>query len=331
MPRVKLNTPEVDSLNAVKKRVNKKNKAKYSGQEASAPVVLVETQQIYNGVSERLTSIVASIGEINAQLNLTSGINAPWASKAIDRYISATSASKKQISDLNSYLEQKSAELSNFSEAQLSAIATLQNELTTSFTEIIKSVNKLTPSRQQAIKKVFGVFVDDLVKLNQILQGTVGYKQSTSSTTRGIPVQPFKSTAQSDPEQEIDIPEKTRKTRSDKGSTGVRKKGSAGGQPATLPHPPDTPRKGKGRPKKIQPPVDESEGDTEEGLGYGGAYDSSPVDRMVGGLLHPDFQRFQPHALISRRTPISFPAMMRDGVQGGIFLNNKDYMPTRFL
>ena len=319
MPRVKLNTPS-DDLNAIKKRINRKNKEKYVGAEAGQPQVREETQQVYNGIADRLLGIVASIGEINAQLSLTAGNNAPWASKAIDRYITATSASKKQIADLNSYLEQNAGSLTNLSEPQLQSISKLQEELTNTFTEIVKSVNKLSPKRQEAIKRVFTVFVDDLVRLNQTLTGNISTPtkqvfskengKSTARTIQGIPVQPFKKSVGDlpDPEQaeESDAP-KPRKTRKD---AGIPKKApSAGGEPK---------RRKKPTPKTKQPSlsmaeeISGSDADTEGG-GYVG-------DRMVGGLL------------MRRHVPISFPSVCRKEYNGGsIYLDEANYMPTRFL
>lgn len=309
MPRVKLNTPEVDSLNAVKKRVARANKAKYMGAEAAAPVVKEETQQIFNGINDRLNGIVASIGEINAQLNLTAGQNAPWASKAIDRYISATSAAKKQIADLNSYLEQNAGALANLSEAQLTHIAGLQDELTATFTEIVKAVNKLSPKKQQAIKKVFSVFVDDLVRLNQVLQGNIGFRETTAATTRGIPVQPFKMAAQPDPEQQVSEPEKGRKVRKDKGVPRKKPVGET--------------RESRRRRRVILEDTSGTDADTEGGALSGGM----EGDRCVGGALSGGLR----NPFIERMTPKSFPAAMRKETEGGVYLDSRDYMPTRFL
>jgi hypothetical protein len=318
-----MNTPSTDSLNAVKKRVNSKNRAKYAGLESAAPVVREETTSIYNSIADKMNGIVASIGEINAQLNLTAGINAAWASKAIDRYITATSSAKKQIADLNSYLEQNAGALSNLSEAQLNSITALQEELTNTFTDIVKSVNKLSPKKQQAIKKVFSVFVDDLVKLTQVLQGTLGYKASAASATaQGLPVHPFRQASQADPEQQVSEPEKTRKPRKDKGVP--RKKGAAGDEPAR----PAAKKPARKLNKTIVLETDGSEADTEEGLGYSGG--AMMGDRMIGGIANP-YSFNHSNAIIRRITPISFPAAMRKEKEGGVYLPSADYMPTRFL
>jgi len=301
----------VDSLNAAKKQVIRRNKIKYMGDEASKPIVREETQQIYNGVADRLNAIIASIGEINAQLNLTAGINAPWASKAIDRYISATSSAKKQIADLNSYLEQHAGTLGDFSEAQLSSVASLNNEMTTTFTEIIQSVSKLSPKKQLAIKKVFSVFIDDLSRLNQILEGNVGYRSGvapTANNMRGVPVKPFitglkefkesKSKVVANPDQEVETEASVRKVRKDKGVS--RKKT------------PKTPS-----PRTRLENTSGSDADTLGGGMCGGL--SNPTDRVIGGSYHH---------LMRRINPISFPAAMS---KGGLYLDTKDYMPTRFL
>lgn len=223
MPRVKLNTPEVDSLNSAKRRVNRKNKIKYAGEEVSAPQVREDTQRIYSSILEKLNGVVASIGEINSQLVLTAGINAPWASKAIDRYISATSSSKKQIADLNAFLESNSASLTDLSEAQLSAISLLQRELEDTFRNVVVSVNKLSPKRSEAIKKVFSVFVDDLVRLNQLLQGSVGFRTGITGAESGIPVKPFKDRPKTTPSPRKQKPVSPILTETDEPETPVRR------------------------------------------------------------------------------------------------------------
>lgn len=243
MPRVKLNLP--DGLIAVKKRIVRANKKKYAGTDKPMPMSTEQTQQVYNGVYERLNAIIAAMGEINAQLLLTAGINAPWASKAIDRYISATSSAKKSIADLNNYLDQNLSQLGSFTDAQITQLAASQDELTTTFKDIISSVNKLSPKKQLAIKKVFSVFVEDLEKLNQLLQGNIGFRKAT----KPLPVEALQPAATPHPEQEPESsPEKMRKKRSDAG----KKRG------------PKTPQ---------QPPA---AGDSETS---GGAYG----DRIIGG------------------------------------------------
>ena len=315
MPRVKLNTPS-DDLNAIKKRINKKNKAKYAGVEADMPAVRAETQNIYNSAFSKLNDIVASVGEINAQLVLTAGKQSttPWASKAIDRYITATSKVKTQTADLNAFLEQHVAELSNFSEAQLSAISKLNQELTATFTEIASNINKLSGKKQVAIKRVFGVFVEDLMKLNQVLQGTLGVRDGSLPTK----IAALDAAVGSDPNQEEEPPATTRKTRADKGQARG-KRDSAGGDPATLvmatPTPPAR-RRGK---KKLIVESDGTEADTEEGNGYSTGAGFLGLDwgrrnewhKKGGG--HEAWGEFQPVR--------HFPVRMVGG----------EYTPTRFL
>jgi hypothetical protein len=321
MPRVKLNTPS-DDLNAIKKRINKKNRAKYVGVEAGQPQVREETQQVYNGIAERLNGVVASLGEINAQLSLTAGVNAAWASKAIDRYITATSASKKQIADLNSYLEQNAGALSNLSEAQLVSITKLQAEMTATFKEIIASIGKFKPTRQLAIKKVFSVFVDDLVRLNQMLTGNITPPdkqtfssengKSTTGKIQSIPIHPFKKAqdALPHPEEAVDSdPPKPRKVRSDKGVKKGSKKKVVERKVIEY----TTPEQRRAvRRQILEDTTSGSDADT-EGSGYAG-------DRMIGGFL------------MRRHMPISFPsACKREYGGGSIYLDTANYMPTRFL
>lgn len=310
MPRVKLNTPEVDSLNSAKRRVNRKNKIKYAGEEVSAPQVREDTQRIYSSILEKLNGVVASIGEINSQLVLTAGINAPWASKAIDRYISATSSSKKQIADLNSFLESNSASLTDLSEAQLSAISLLQRELEDTFRNVVVSVNKLSPKRSEAIKKVFSVFVDDLVRLNQLLQGSVGFRTGITGAESGIPVKPFKDKPISSPRKKK--PVSPILTETDEPETPVRR------SPRKRLKMTDTPEPRLGRDAEIS---------------GGGETHTHADGTVMTGKTHTKASKviFDPHSFIDRRMPISFPAMMRKETQGGVFLSSENYMPTRFL
>ena len=93
-------------------------------------------------------------------------------------------------------------------------------------------------------------------------------------------------------------PPKPRKTRSDKGKKGVSKK-----KPTPKKKPPSL---------SMAEEISGSDADT-EGAGYAG-------DRMVGGLL------------MRRHMPISFPSVCRKEYNGGsIYLDEANYMPTRFL
>lgn len=299
MPRVKLNTPSTDSLNTAKKRIIANNKKKYQGQEASAPIVREEVAPVYQHMADALNAIIASIGEINAQLMLTAGVNAPWASKAIDRYISATSASKKQIADLNAYIEANVSMVSNFSEAQLTRLTELSEELTNTFIDIIESVNKLSPKRQSAIKKVFSVFVGDLQKLNQLIDGTFGYKMKMVDPTKSTP-KPLPSLDKGvlpHPEQEPpdETPVKATKAR----------------KPRAKKDAPPAPKRTSRTPTKKSGATSGTEGDTEEGL-EGDGWDRGAYIR----------RRLLP--------PMLFPSAP-SAQDGGVFLPTRDYMPTRFL
>ena len=267
MPRVKLNVVDKEMI-AIKKRVVRANKRKYAGTDKPLPLETERITGMYNTIYEKLNAVIASIGEINAQLNLTAGINAAWASKAIDRYISATSSAKKLIADLNNYLEQHIAELGSLNDAQVTQLSASQQELTNTFKEIVANVNKLTPKQQVAIKKVFRVFVDDLVKLNELLQGNIGFKR----TTTPLPVAALAPVVLPHPEQPVESsPEKVRKKRSD------------AGKPRTKPAP-------------------AAAGDSEsEGGGYGGCC----CDRIIGGAYG---DRIIGGGFLRKRLPMLFPA-----------------------
>lgn len=297
MPRVKLNVVDKEMI-AIKKRVVRANKRKYAGTDKPLPLETERITGMYNTIYEKLNAVIASIGEINAQLNLTAGINAAWASKAIDRYISATSSAKKMIADLNNYLEQHIAELGSLNDAQVTQLSASQQELTDTFKDIVANVNKLTPKQQIAIKKVFRVFVDDLVKLNELLQGNIGFKR----TTTPLPVEALAPVVLPHPEQQVESsPEKARKKRSDAGTKRPKKPTPA----PTL---------------SLQQPA--ASGDSEsEGGGYGGCC----CDRIIGGAYG---DRIIGGGFLRKRLPMLFPAAE---VPEGAYLETAPYMPTRFL
>ena len=206
--RVKMNTPAEDSLLKAKKRVASLNKRKYRGTDdaamAAAAVAVGATSGMTDAIVSKLTDIRATVNEIASQLNLTAGQNAPWASKAIDRYISASSNLRKQVSDLNAYLDDNAGQLQNLNDADVAQIASVYQEVTMSFQEITENLSKENPKRQQALKKVFAVFVPDLARLTETLVGKVLSQSSSGIKVPTISAKPFPAEAQSNPEQ---IPE----------------------------------------------------------------------------------------------------------------------------
>jgi hypothetical protein len=188
MPRVKKLSTDADSLVAVKKRVNKKNKQKYAAETGAPSVQAVADPSLplYNGLLSRLQSVVASVGEIRGQLELTNEYfrlqtNTPWARAAIDRFVAVNANVKKAVADLNSFLEQNIRSLNIFSDGQVSNIRKLNDELTDTFKAIVEGVNRLNPKRQASLKKLFAVFIEDLMKLSQMMTGLLAsYKQLPS-------------------------------------------------------------------------------------------------------------------------------------------------------
>lgn len=194
MPRVKKLSADADSLVAVKKRVNKRNKKKYAA-ETGAPAVQAVADPslpLYNGLLTRLQSVVASVGEIRGQLELTNEYfdlrnNKPWARAAIDRFVSVNASVKKGVADLNSFLEQNIRSLNIFSDGQVSNIRKLYEELIEVFQALVVGINRLSPVRQASLQRLFKVFADDLIKLSQTMAGLLGsYKQLPSGAAPDI-------------------------------------------------------------------------------------------------------------------------------------------------
>jgi len=133
---------------------------------------------------------------------------------------------------------------------------------------------------------------------------------------RGVPVKPFitgmkefkegKSKVVANPEQEVETEASVRKVRKDKGVSRKKK--------------PETPKTPSPRTRVERIILENTSGSDDDTLGGGmcGGL-SNPTDRVIGGSYHH---------LMRRINPISFPAAMS---KGGLYLDTKDYMPTRFL
>jgi hypothetical protein len=188
--KVKMNTPSTDSLLKAKKRTLAANKRKYKGADAlvDAPAsgIVGDTSGMTATIVSKLTDMVASVNEISSQLNLTAGQNAPWASKAIDKYISASSNLRKQTADLNAYLESQAGQLSSLNDFDASKIDGVYQELVDGFGDVSSSLTKESPKRQQALKKVFGVFVPELSSLSETVAGKVLSQLSSGQTSLGV-------------------------------------------------------------------------------------------------------------------------------------------------
>jgi hypothetical protein len=188
MPRVKKLSGEMDSLVVAKKRVNKRNKRKYAVPTGDPLVVQADASTpLYNGLLTRLQSVVASVGEIRGQIELTNEYvradrnNAAFGKAAIDRFVAVNAVVKKAVADLNSYLEQNIRSLNIFSDWQVSNIRKLNDELIEIFQAIVAGVNALSQRRRDSLIRLFAVFIEDLKKLSQTLAGLLGnYKQLPS-------------------------------------------------------------------------------------------------------------------------------------------------------
>ena len=84
-------------------------------------------------------------------------------------------------------MEQNIRSLNIFSDGQVSNIRKLNDELTEIFQAIVVGVNALSPRRQASLKNLFGVFIEDLMKLSQTLAGLLAsYKQLPSGAAPDV-------------------------------------------------------------------------------------------------------------------------------------------------
>lgn len=174
------------SLNDAKRRMTKNMKVKYRGADAEKPQVRIAASEAYNGLVGKLSSVISALNEINAQLELSGKSNAAWASKAVDRYISATSSTKERIAGLNEYLDRHKAALSNMSPIERDEINGMSAHLQKIFLNIIGILKTMTPSKQRAIKGVFSAFVNDLMRMDQHLSSIL----AVPATLTGFPATP---------------------------------------------------------------------------------------------------------------------------------------------
>ena len=203
MPRVKKLSEDADSLVAIKKRVNSRNKRKYAVPTGDPLVAKADASlPLYNGLLSRLQNVVASVGEIRGALELTNEYfnqarNPQWARSAIDRFLAVNANVKKSVADLNSFLEQNIRSLNIFSDGQVSSIRKLNDELTDTFRAIIAGVNVLPAKRRDSLRKLFSVFVDDLTRLSQMMGSLLGnYKQLPSEAPFIEAIVPTRPTGQ---------------------------------------------------------------------------------------------------------------------------------------
>lgn len=333
MPKVGFAQNSNDNSRA-KKRVNRANRRKYAGQEDMAVANDVDTAAITNGLVSRLTDMVASVNEISSQLNLTAGQNAPWASKAIDKYISASSALKKQVVDANTFIETNMGAMLNLNEADLASITKADTELTDTFKEVTSAVGLLSPTRQAAIKKVFAVFVPDLVSLSQTLAGKVLSQSSSGIPIPQIKAQPFSAATTPSARQEAEAGAPAAAKPAWKGdNVNFFQKGKNAGK-----------ERSEAQKAALRKQISKSSG------AAGGDPNTSGVAEMFGqgmcGGSHPLFGTFASGGALM--FPPRFSGMVGNKkddcgrssgtryygtpcVGGGVDLGSHPYMPTRFL
>ena len=166
------------TLNNAKMRMTKNMKKKYRGADDNAPAAKRDAREAYAALETKMNALIISLKEIETQLLLTSGSNAPWASRAVDRYISATSSTKEKVNSINAFIESEKHSLSNMSEVERSHIRKLKELISKVFFSIINEYKKMGDSKRTAVKKVFDFFIDDLVSMDNHLANIIQTPQS---------------------------------------------------------------------------------------------------------------------------------------------------------
>ena len=100
------NAQELNDLRSVKIGVSKALKRQYKGTETTSGLE-GDIQDKFNYMYEKMVSIIASLGEISNQLTLGHTSVSQFGSKAIDRFISGTSAVEKDARALLNYMYQQ--------------------------------------------------------------------------------------------------------------------------------------------------------------------------------------------------------------------------------
>ena len=166
------------TLNNAKMRMTKNMKKKYRGADDNAPAAKRDAREAYAALETKMNALIISLKEIETQLLLTSGSNAPWASRAVDRYISATSSTKEKVNSINAFIESEKHSLSNMSEVERSHIRKLKEHISKVFFSIIEEYKKMGDAKRTAVKKVFDFFIDDLVNMDNHLANIIQTPQS---------------------------------------------------------------------------------------------------------------------------------------------------------
>lgn len=168
------NAGELNALRGINKKIMRDMKRQYRGTESTLGLQ-GDIADKYTFVYEKMVEIIGSLGEISNQLKL--GHTAPQGqgSKAIDRFIGGTSAVMKATKLLLNYMTQQVPSISIFPVEQQQTISSLNDQIVGAVMEIDQlSTNFLDANVLARFRSVIGSFKDDLMLLQQRLEGREG-------------------------------------------------------------------------------------------------------------------------------------------------------------
>ena len=165
------NAQELNDLRSVNKGVVKALKRQYKGTETTSGLE-GDILDKYNYMYEKMVSIIASLGEISNQLTLGHTSASQFGSKAIDRFISGTSAVEKEARALLNYMYQQVPSINIFSTDQQQSISGLNDQMVAAVKGIDDlSATYLEPSSLARFRSVISGIKEDLVRIQQRLEG----------------------------------------------------------------------------------------------------------------------------------------------------------------
>ena len=292
MPRfLKSQSAELNDTLAPKKRVIKNLKRTFKGSEQSVSQAN-DVSSIFTEVYTKMVGIIASMTEISNQLTLSAHTPSGTASRAVDRYVGATSAVLQQVKLLLLYLDRNVPSMNIFATNQIEALNGLNSQLVGLYQTIDESSKALQLASQNAFRRVLGVFGQDLMILQQRLEGLQAPQRGRTT------FQPFKEPAVKPP-KEVAAERRAAIKAAKEAEVEGTSADAAGAEPKPKP---------RGRPKKKLVIVD----DEMVGEGYGGGAFKIPMRPLIGS---------NPNTWT--------PAMYRTKVDVGLPMGG--YTPTRFL
>jgi hypothetical protein len=168
------NAGELNALRGINKKIMRDMKRQYRGTESTLGLQ-GDIADKYTFVYEKMVEIITALGEISNQLKLGHTAPSGVGSKAIDRFIGGTSAVMKATKLLLNYMTQQVPSISIFPVEQQQTISSLNDQIVGAVMEIDQlSTNFLDPQPLARFRQVIATFKDELMILQQRLEGTQG-------------------------------------------------------------------------------------------------------------------------------------------------------------